>query len=110
MIDREVPDQLVEDLYDSLDKGLVYSTSIKINVFQVPKWLEVSIAPRFQRGKDIGYQATLRELSEKDIETTKRVYGKITNGEMNMKQGWPVQNTSLNKVNSSSPKWYSRKR
>ena len=108
MVDSEVPDQLVEDLYDCLDKGLIYSTSIKINVIKTPKWFEVSISPRFQEGKNVGFQASLKALSDNDITTTTRVYSKITQGEMCMKQGWPVQNTPLNMVSWDAQNWNAR--
>lgn len=108
MVDSEVPDQLVEDLYDSLDKGLIYSTSIKINVIKTPKWFEVSIAPRFQEGKNVGFQASLKELSEDEITTTTRVYNKIAHGEMSMKQGWPVQNNHLEMISCNAQHWDTR--
>lgn len=108
MVGSEVPDQLTEDLYDSLEKGLIYSTSIKINVLKTPRWFDVSIAPRFQDGKNVGFQASLKELSENDIPTTTRVYNKISQGEMSMKQGWPFPNTQLNSVNDSSQNWNPR--
>jgi hypothetical protein len=92
MVDCEVPDQLSEDLYDSLEKGLVYNITLKVNVLANPDWFDVSISPRFINGNNVGYQAVLQCVKTSDIHTTTVVYSKISQGIMAMKQGWPVQN------------------
>jgi len=92
MVDCEVPDQLAEDLYDSLEKGLVYNITLKVNVLANPDWFDVSISPRFLNGNNVGYQAVLQCVKTSDIKTTTVVYSKISQGIMAMKQGWPVQN------------------
>ena len=96
MVDCEVPDQLAEDLYDSLGKGLVYNITLKVNVLANPDWFDVSISPRFDGGKNVGYQALLQHVKPSDINATASVYSKISQGEMAMKQGWPVQKNQAN--------------
>ena len=96
MVDCEVPDQLAEDLYDSLGKGLVYNITLKVNVLANPDWFDVSISPRFEGGNNVGYQAVLQHVKASDINATASVYSKISQGEMAMKQGWPVQNNQAN--------------
>ncbi|WEJ61842.1 hypothetical protein [Thiomicrorhabdus lithotrophica] len=98
MVDCEVPDQLAEDLYDSLKKGLVYNVTLKVNVLANPDWFDVSISPRFEGGNNVGYQAVLQHITASDIDTTASVYSKISQGEMSMKQGWPVQNNHSNQA------------
>jgi len=98
MVDCEVPDQLAEDLYDSLEKGLVYNVTLKVNVLVNPDWFYVSISPRFEGGNNVGYQAVLQHVTASDIDTTASVYIKISQGEMSMKQGWPVQNNQSNQA------------
>ena len=96
MVDCEVPDQLAEDLYDSLGKGLVYNITLKVNVLANPDWFDVSISPRFEDGNNVGYQAVLQHVKASDINATASVYSKISQGEMAMKQGWPVQKNQVN--------------
>ena len=96
MVDCEVPDQLAEDLYDSLGKGLVYNIILKVNVLANPDWFDVSISPRFEGGNNVGYQAVLHHVKASDINATASVYSKISQGEMAMKQGWPVQRNQTN--------------
>jgi len=107
MMDCTVPDQLATDLSDSIDHGLVYNISLKINVINHPRWFDVSITPRYHNGHKIGYKATLQETSDQDIEVTARVYAKVEKGEMLIKQGWPVQNTQSVQDNLTT-RWDSR--
>lgn len=107
MVDCEVPDQLAEDLYDSLDKGLIYNVTLKVNVLASPDWFDVSISPRFDGGDHIGYQAVLKHVKESDINATSSVYSKISQGKMAMKQGWPVEKNQANHE-ISMERWDSR--
>lgn len=91
MIDCEVPDQLAEDLQDSLDKGLVYNVALKLNVLSQPDWFDIAIYQRFENGNLVGYQAKLEKLGNDNQVSVSGTYSKIKDGQMCMKQGFPTK-------------------
>ena len=94
MIDCNVPDQLAEDLEDSLSKGLMYNSVLKFNVLKEVVWLEVAMSPHFEMGKNDGFNVRLSTVDANTLTASIALYKKIENGLLKLKQGWPVENNS----------------
>ena len=107
MVDCNVPDQLAEDLDDSLKKGLMYNSVLRFNVLKEVIWLEIAISPYFEAGIKNGFNVRLSEVDANTLASSIALYKKIENGVLKLKQGWPVENNSA-KLNQNQIKWSNR--
>jgi len=91
MVDCDVPDQLAEDMQDSLSKGLVYNSVIKLNqALSVPQWFDVTISSRHENGNLVGYLVRLDDKKDSSLKTTFDIYLKVKKGDVLIQNGIPV--------------------
>lgn len=108
MVDSEVPDELADDLTNTLELGLIYNAVLHINVFKQPIWQEVTITRQYENGDHIGYLAKLVDTNGSDLKITCSVYKKIKHGELSILNGFPVSSHYRKRAESNKKSWLKR--
>lgn len=96
MLDAEVPDQLMEDLQTTLKHGIIYDTTLKLNVLEEPRWFHASIYQRFEEGEVIGYQVKLEAADPSELNINKNLFRKLKQGKIGFEHGIPTRPKNLN--------------
>lgn len=92
MVDCETPDQCLEDMIESLERGLVYNLLLKFNVLKVPTWFDVGVTYRYSEGLVVGYILKLEEPKGDEIKSACTLYSKVKSNLLVMKNGFPITN------------------
>ena len=110
MVDCETPDQLAEDLQDSLSKGIVYSALLKFNqALSQPRWFRASISFRYENGKSVGYLVRLEDPATEDLQGTLKIYSQVKEGDLFLERGFPVtKEWKLAHADDKSNDWLKR--
>lgn len=108
MVDCEVPDVLADDLTETLKLGLVYNAVLHINVFEQPRWQEITITGNYENGKQIGYLVKMEDTNGSDLKCTCEIYKKVKKGELSILNGFPVASDFQKRVADNHKTWLKR--